>query len=58
MDLNSGKIYRLEEHDMSEDDARKAGLVPIPAAQEEAVRAMNRHERRAWAAKARKGPGR
>jgi hypothetical protein len=50
MDPNSGKIYR----DILEEDARKHGLVPIPAEDEQRVQGMNRHQRRAWAAQQRK----
>lgn len=50
MDPNSGRIYEVRD----EDDARKRGLVPIPADQLDVVRSMNRRQRRAWAAQQRK----
>jgi hypothetical protein len=54
MDPNSGKIYSYDRLGMTEEEARKKGLVPIPADQEQAVRGMNRHERRKWAAEQRR----
>ena len=56
MDPNSGKIYDLTDIDMNEEEAKARGLVPIPKEEETAVRRMNRHERRAWAAKQRRQP--
>lgn len=50
MDPNSGRIYQVE----NEEEARKRGLVPIPADELSAVRGMNRKQRRAWAAQQRK----
>ncbi len=49
MDPNSGRIYEV-----SEEEARQRGLIPISASEEAAVRGMNRHQRRAWAAQQRK----
>jgi hypothetical protein len=54
MHEDSGKIYSLERLGMTEEEARARGLVPIPKAEENAVRSMNRHERRKWAAEQRK----
>ena len=51
---DSGKIYSLERLGMTEEEARRRGLVPIPANEESAVRSMNRHQRRKWAAEQRK----
>lgn len=50
MDPNTGRIYQVE----NDEEARKRGLVPIPAGELAAVQGMNRHERRAWAARQRK----
>ena len=54
MDPNSGKIYDLEKIGMTPDEAKRKGLVPIPKTQEPHVQQMNRHDRRAWAARQRK----
>lgn len=54
MDPNSGKIFGLNEIGMTEEEARQRGLVLIPKPEEKKVRAMNRHERRRWAAQQRK----
>jgi len=48
MDPNSGKIFNLPE---DFDDPR---LIKIPDSEVQAVRKMNRHERRRWAAMNRK----
>jgi hypothetical protein len=50
MDPNSGKII----HDVTEAEALKHGLIPIPLEDKEKVQKMNRHQRRAWAAEQRK----
>jgi predicted Zn-dependent protease len=54
MDPNSGKIYR----DIDDATAQKHGLVAIPPEDEKRVQSMNRHERRAWAARQRKAKSR
>ncbi len=53
MDPNSGKIFDLKKIGMSNEEAETKGLVPIPIEQREKVQAMNRHERRKWAAEMR-----
>lgn len=53
MHPNTGHIYEVE----NAEDARKRGLIPIPPDQLEAVHAMNRKQRRAWAAKQRRKLG-
>jgi len=53
MDPNSGKIFR----DITEEEAKKHGLVPIPPEDEARIQRMNRHQRRAWAADQRKQRG-
>ena len=53
MHPDSGQVYR----DILEADAKKHGLVPIPAEEEATVQRMNRHQRRAWAAKRRRAEG-
>lgn len=50
MDPNTGRIYQVE----NEEEARKRGLVPIPQHELAEVKAMNRKQRRAWAAQQRK----
>ena len=50
MDPNSGKIF----DNITEEEAKKRGLIPIPNDQLAAVRGMNRKQRRAWAAQQRK----
>ena len=50
MDPNSGMII----HNVTEEEAKKHGLIPIPLEEEADVQKMNRHQRRAWAAKQRK----
>lgn len=45
-----GRIY----DNISADEAKQRGLIPIPLEEEKRVRAMNRHERRKWAAEQRK----
>jgi hypothetical protein len=49
---DTGRIEQV----LDEKDARRRGLIPIPPDQEAKVRAMNRHQRRAWAAKQRHKP--
>lgn len=46
MDPRSGRIFA----NVSPEDAKRRGLVPIPEGQEAEVRGMNRHQRRKWAA--------
>lgn len=53
MNPNTGEIH----FDVSEEDAKKRGLVPIPKSDLEGVVNMNRKQRRAWAAKQRKRSG-
>lgn len=50
MNPNTGEIH----FNVSDEDVRKKGLVPIPDDQIEGVVNMNRKQRRAWAAKQRK----
>jgi len=50
MDAKTGQIYL----NVSKEEAKKRGLVPIPADQAEKVINMNRRERRAWAAQQRR----
>lgn len=50
MDPRTGQIIEVE----NEGDARKKGLIPIPADELGSVRVMNRKQRRAWAAQQRK----
>ena len=50
MDPRTGQIYQVE----NEDEAKRKGLVPIPADELGSVRAMNRKQRRAWAAQQRR----
>jgi hypothetical protein len=45
-----GHIYP----DVTEEEAKKRNLIPIPKSDEERVFNMNRHERRKWAAQQRK----
>lgn len=47
MNPNTGEIHI----DVTEDEAKTRGLIPIPEADAERVINMNRHQRRAWAAK-------
>ena len=50
MNPNTGEIH----FNVTEDDVKKRGLVPIPDGELENVVNMNRKQRRAWAAKQRK----
>lgn len=50
MDPNSGKIIR----NVTAEEAKRHGLVPIPPQDEQRVQRMNRHQRRAWAAQQRR----
>lgn len=52
MDPKTGRIELITTEE-DERDAKKRGLVPIPPEQVARVSAMNRHDRRAWAAKQR-----
>jgi hypothetical protein len=45
MDPKTGRIVHVE----NDETARRLGLIPIPADELPAVRAMNRKQRRAWA---------
>lgn len=45
-----GRIYE----NVTTEDARKRNLIPIPPEEEQAVRSMNRKQRRAWATQQRK----
>ena len=47
MQPNTGRIYT----DVTEEQAKKRGLVPIPAAKVAEVTAMNLQQRRTWAAR-------
>jgi hypothetical protein len=47
---NTGEIH----FDVSDEDVKKRGLVPIPGSDLESVVNMNRKQRRAWAARQRK----
>lgn len=53
MDTRTGKIYTAEDLPGLAKDIRE-NLIEIPTEHEEAVRGMNRKQRRAWAAKQRK----
>jgi hypothetical protein len=50
MDPNTGRIYEVKD----EEDAKKRGLIPIPKDEYGKVVAMNRKQRRAWAAQQRR----
>ena len=45
-----GRIY----DNVSAEEAKAKNLIPIPKEEEDSVRAMNRHQRRAWAAQQRR----
>lgn len=47
MDANTGRIYA----DVTEEQAKKRGLIPIPKAKLAEVTEMNTQERRTWAAR-------
>jgi hypothetical protein len=53
MDPKTGIIYHVDD----EAEARRRGLIPIPPSMEREVRAMNRHERRKWAAQQKRRTG-
>jgi hypothetical protein len=48
MDSKTGRIYEV-----TEEEAKRRGLVPIPKKDEGRVLSMNRRDRRAWAARQR-----
>ena len=50
MNPNTGEIHI----DVTEEEAKRRGLIQIPEADAERVINMNRHQRRAWAAKQRR----
>lgn len=50
MNPESGRIYL----DLPEEEAKRKGLIPIPADQAERIVNMNRKQRRAWAASQRR----
>lgn len=50
MNPHTGEIH----FNVTEEDVKKKGLVPIPDAALERVVNMNRHERRKWAAQQRR----
>jgi len=50
MDPRTGQIIEVE----NDEEARKRGLIPIPDNEVGSVRAMNRKQRRAWAAQQRR----
>lgn len=50
MDTKTGRILEMPQ-DMTEAEARRKGLVPIPAAELEALQGMTDEERKAWAAR-------
>ncbi len=45
-----GRIYE----NLTEEEAKRRNLIPIPPDEEPTVRAMNRKQRRAWAAEQRR----
>lgn len=50
MNPNTGEIH----FNVTDEDVKKKGLVPIPSMQLEGVVNMNRKQRRAWAARQRR----
>lgn len=50
MNPNTGEIHL----DVTAEDAKKRGLIPVPAAEAEGLINKNRKQRRAWAAQQRK----